>query len=614
MKENTEDLLLKKETGKATLFAETCALILLFLLPLKFGAIIGLPSVTMIYWRELFPIIISPWPSTLFPIASAFLLLVTLFCIPRKPFCSKRDFFALIWAVIAGFSPLGTFAEGVIVNYPMHMIPYCFGLGAFSLAFALLLDQRPGFRKAVLAVIALSAVFSLYSAMSQSLSGFEMTMKQVEKLEAESGVQFHPNMLGRLKEQRVSADFSACNAYAGYLLLAVPVLLAFLWKLGGKVHPPMVSRLVFTIPAVGISSYVLYRTGSRGAMLSAALICIAVLLIMRISWKWKRIFLWCLPFGAAAFAAMIAFGRGAGSIIFRLDYDWAAIRMMLAHPLLGTGWGGFVRHYLILKLLLNDEAPNSPHNLPLTIGSQIGLLPFLLALLAVLMMFEFCRRYLRNYTLKEALSDDRIIRTSAAVGLAAWTLHSLMEVNFETPGSMASALAVMFAVMSFPENTLPDPQTFSAPRLWKLTMIFLSSLMIFSAAFTASYLVRFELAFERLNSLTDTRFMTEEQRAFPPDPAIVLQASAECDRISALSPYQTMVLNTYFLGRGEPDKAEFYLDESIRRAPSFSSLYYRKYRMLKDIPSRRADAEKAIRTARKLSPMNPEFQENKDAR
>ena len=604
----------QEKGGKTVIIAEICALILLFLLPLKFGAIIGLPAVTMIYWRELFPIIISPWPSTLFPLAAAFLLLVTLFCVPGKPFCSKLDRFALIWALIAGFSPLGTFAEGVIVNYPMHMIPYCFGLGAFSLAFARLLDRRPEFGKMILAVVAISAVFSLYSAMSQALSGFAMTMEQVKKLESESGVQFHPNMLVRLKEQRVSADFSACNAYAGYLLLAVPILLGALWKLGGKVQPPILSRLIFTIPVLGISTYVLYRTGSRGAFLSAIIICLAVLLIMRIPKKWKRLILCFLPIGAGAFAAMIALGRGAGSIIFRLDYDWAALRMMLEHPLTGTGWGGFVRHYLIMKLLINDEAPNSPHNLPLTIGSQIGVIPFLLAVLAIVIMFAVCWKYLKNYTVKEALNDDRIIQTAAAVGLAAWTLHTMMEVNFETPGSMASALAVTFAIMNFPENMVPEPQKYTAPHLWKISMILLSLTLIFCASLTALYLVRFELAFEHLNNLTDTRFMTEEQRAFPPDPALVLKASEECDRISAQSPYQTMVLNTYFIGRGDLEKAEHYLNESIRRAPSFSSLYYRKYRMLKEIPSRRADAEKAIQTARKLSPMNPNFQENIDAR
>lgn len=597
---------------KLRIVAETCALVLIFLLPLKFGAIIGLPAVTMIYWRELFPIVISPWPSTFFPIASSFLLLTVLLCVPKKPFCSKGDRFALIWAVLAGFSPLGTFAEGVIVNYPMHMIPYCFGLGAFAIAMALLTDHRPGFRKQILTAAAAAAVFSLYSAMTQALSGFDMTMEQVKKLEAESGVKFHPNMLVRLKEQRVSADFSACNAYAGYLLLAVPILLGFLWKLGSKVSPPLLSRLVFTVPAFGVSAYVLYRTGSRGAFLSAAVIVFASLLVMRNPSKMKRILLWILPFGAGAFALMIAFGRGAGSIIFRLDYNWAALRMMFAHPLLGTGWGGFVRHYLVLKQLFNNEAPNSPHNLPLTVGSQTGLIPFLLALFAVVIMFEICRKYLKNYTVREALNDERIVRTAAAFGLAACTLHSLMEVNFETPGLMASVLAVSFAVFSFPENAAPEPDSPSAPRLWKLFVLALSFLLIFCASLTSWNLIRFELAFEHLNNLTDVRFMSEEQRAFPPDPAVVLKAAEECDRISARSPYQTMVLNTYFLEHGDLEKAEYYLNESIRRAPFFSSLYYRKYRMLNAIPSRKTDAEKAIRRARELSPMNPDFQDGAD--
>jgi len=609
MKNDTAAYRVYSRGGRLLFVAETFAMLLLFLLPLKFGAIIGLPAVTMIYWRELFPLAISPWPSTLFPPVAALLLLTTIFCVPKTHYCTRRDAFAMLWALIAGLSPLGAFAAGVIVNYPMHMIPYCFGLAAFSMAFAILLDSHPRFGVRVLGVIAAASVFSLYSAVVQSVSGFEMTLEQVKKLETESGVRFHPNMLTRLKEQRVSADFSACNAYAGYLLLVIPILLSALWRLGGAVHPPKVSRIIFTVPVFCVSMYILCQTGSRGALLSGGAMLFACLLCLKLPPKWKHTLLGLIPLGVGAFVLVLALGRGAKSMIFRFDYDWAAFRMMLEHPFFGTGWGGFVRHYLKMKLLVNNEAPNSPHNLMLTIGSQLGVPAFLLSVLIVAAMFAVCWHFLKHYSLKESLTDPLILRTGAVFGLAAWTFHSMMEVSFETPGSMATAIAVTIAVMTFPENMRKEPETSVSPFLWKATLILVSLVLILCTLFAGMHLVRFELAFEQLNNLTDTRFMTEEQRSFPPDPALVLKAAEDCDRIASRSPYQMMTLSSYFLGRGDRENAEKYLDEAIRRAPAFDGLYFRKYRMLKEDPARAADAEKALETARKLSPMNPDYKE-----
>ena len=39
--------------GRFVFIAETLAVLFVFLLPLKFGAVIGIPDITMIYWREL---------------------------------------------------------------------------------------------------------------------------------------------------------------------------------------------------------------------------------------------------------------------------------------------------------------------------------------------------------------------------------------------------------------------------------------------------------------------------------------------------------------------------------------------------------------------------------
>ena len=171
-------------SGRFVFIAETLAMLFVFLLPLKFGSVIGIPDITMIYWRELFPLIISPWPSTLLPVFASLLLIVTLICVPKSPRCTPNGILALLWLAFAGAGTLGAFAEGVIVNYPMHMIPYGFGLAASAMAFAILLDNRPAFASGLCGATALALVFSLYSGLSQYFSGFEQTMERIQEMEA----------------------------------------------------------------------------------------------------------------------------------------------------------------------------------------------------------------------------------------------------------------------------------------------------------------------------------------------------------------------------------------------------------------------------------------------
>lgn len=292
--------------GRLSFIAEAFAVLLLFLLPLKFGAIVGIPAITMIYWRELFPLVISPWPSTLFPFCSAALLLVTLLCVPMPSSCSRKGGYAFFWLILAGLSTLGAFGADVVVNYPMHMIPYCFGLAAFAMSIMLLLEHRPGFADRIFGAVAAAGVFSLYSAVTQYFQGFDMTLEQVKQLEAAYGVQYQQNLKNRLMEQRISADFSACNAYAGYLLLMIPVLLGTLWKLGRNVTPPLLSRLLFTVPFFLVSMFVLVKTGSRGAVLAGGAMLILCLLCLKLPRKVRYGLLAMIPVGIGAFALMLA--------------------------------------------------------------------------------------------------------------------------------------------------------------------------------------------------------------------------------------------------------------------------------------------------------------------
>lgn len=591
--------------GRFVFIAETLAVLFVFLLPLKFGAVIGIPDITMIYWRELFPLVISPWPSTLLPAFAAVLLAVTLICVPKSPRCTSKGTLALLWLAFAGAGTFGAFAPGVVVNYPMHMIPYGFGLAATAMAFAILLDNRPAFASKLFGATALALFFSLWSALSQYFSGFEQTMEQVQKMEAE-GMRFHDNMKTRLSEQRISADFSACNAYAGYLLLAVPVLLAWLWKAGGRVNPPLASRLFFTIPAALISAFVLIKTGSRGAVFAAGLAVILCLLALKLPRKMRWGVLALIPAGAGAFALMLALGRGAKSMIFRFDYFQAAFRMMLESPLTGQGWGGFFQRYLVLKLLENDEAPKSPHNLLLTPGSQAGVLAFLLITAIAVLAAWFCIRYFRRHELRDFLSDELIMQSAAVFGLAAWGIHSMLEVSYETPASMALAIVFGAIVCSLKENSPEKPPAAAHPRIWKTAFVLSSVCIILCALLTSKLLIQFELAFEELTNLQDPRFSPTKTVA-PPD--AVLNAAKRCDEIAPRSPFQCKSVSTYFAMLREWELAEKFLDEAIRRAPGMAALHYQRYRLLLRDPSRAAEALQSLETARRLSPHNPRYKE-----
>ena len=610
--------------GRFVFVAEAFAVLLLFLLPLKFGAIVGIPAITMIYWRELFPLVISPWPSTLFPFFAAALLLVTVLCVPLPASCSRRGWYALFWLVLAGLSPLGAFGPDVVVNYPMHMIPYCFGLAAFAMSIMLILENRPSFANRIFGALAAAGVFSLYSAVTQYFQGFDMTLDQVRQMEAAYGVQFHGNLKSRLMEQRISADFSACNAYAGYLLLMVPVLLGTLWKLGSHVTPPLLSRLLFTVPVLFVSLFVLVKTGSRGAVLAGGTMLILCFLCLHLPRKVRYGLLALIPVGIGAFALMLALGRGVKSMIFRFDYFQAAFRMMLESPLAGKGWGGFLQHYLTMKYLVNDEAPNSPHNFVLTVGSQLGVAAFLVSVVLVLFALYGCYRYLRRYDLKEAFSDDSVAGTAAVYGLAAWTFHAMMEVSFETPGSMAPAIAVCLAVFSLKGNLPPVPDSASAvkipeaeagsvtgpsghPRIWKSVFLLSSTVLMICSLTTDLRLIRFELAFEQLNNRLDPRYLDPAERKAPPSPEEVLQAMRVCDELEPDSPFQAIAVMNYFAALRDPVNEERFLDISLKRAPNLSSLHFRRYRLLRGDPARSAEASAALETARRLSPMNPKY-------
>ena len=585
---------------------KTFLLLLTFLLPLKFGSPVGVPEMPMAYWTDPVGILVASWPVLLFPFLAAVSLALAILCLPHpeKP-SAELQVYSWLWILMA-VSTLPGWIRCTTWDFAAQNTAHVLGMLCWALALIRTLEYDRDFGRCLAAVMITSLVFSVYSAFNQYLTGFEDTLKFIQEKEAKSGMRLVGDKFGiRLRESRVSGDFSVCNAYAGYLVMIFPLLLSKLWDLGERVTPPLPAKLVLTLPCLGVFLFLLKETGSRGGMLALLGGGFLVLPCLKLARKWK-ILLWSLvPCGLAAFWLLVRFGRGFNSMLIRFDYFQAALRMMLIRPFTGAGWGEFLNDYLILKDVVNDEAPHSPHNFILTLGSQCGVGAFLLSALLLAVPLIAALIALSRRCGKE--SPNRAAGEIAMVwGLGGWTIHSMLDLDYETAGSWG--LAIVLSVMILSKTELPLPNRLQAALTD--TTIFRPVSLLFSAAAAGITLVflppviKAEMSFDALNSMIDPRFAADPSSSLRIQPAVMRDALAKCD---PRSPFPYASASHYFRAQGPyytADALEM-LDKAIALTPKRSAYYFRKYQILKDFPSRKAEADAALNKAREFSPKNP---------
>ncbi|MBQ9336801.1 MAG: O-antigen ligase family protein [Lentisphaeria bacterium] len=580
-------------------------LALTFLLPLKFGSTVAVPEMPMTYWTGSVAILIASWPVMLFSLFAAFGLgLTILFTPPAEQPDRGLRLYGWLWALTAA-ATLPGWLHSTTWDFAAQNTVHLLGMLCWALAVIRMLESDPAFSRRLVWTMIAGLVFSAYSAFNQYLTGFDDTLKYIKDKEAKTGVRILEGQFAtRLRETRVSGDFAVCNSYAGYLVLVCPLLLAQLWKLGGKVKPPLPARLILTVPVAGFFLFLLKETGSRGGALAVLAGGFLILPCLKLARKWK-ILLWSMvPAGLAAFTLLVKFGRGFNSMLIRFDYFQAAVRMMLLRPLTGAGWGEFLNDYLILKDVVNDEAPHSPHNFILTLGAQCGL-PALLLSALLLALPLIAALLLLSRRCREESQEQPVLEGALVWGLGGWTFHSMMELNYETVGSLG--LAVVLAAVALHAGPLPGserlPERLFGSRPARLVFLLLCVTAMGAALLYVPPVVRAEMAFDRLHSMTDPRFASEGVQA---DPETVRRALSECD---PRSPFPFAEVSSYYLARGayHVGDALAMLDRAIERTPKRSAYHYRRYRICSMLPGREAEAEAALQKARELSPKNPQY-------
>ncbi len=598
----------RKEGGALQFVAEAFALLLSFLMPLKLGTLSGVPEMPMAYWSDPVAIIISAWPPTLIaPLGAALLAL----CICLSPWTELKGvwlrIFALLWMALAAVSLLG-FVNCSTWDFALHAVAHCFGIACYAAALCLLLERRPDFMKALFGALLIGMAFSLLSGLYQYFEGFEATRKFAYEQELKSGVEFlRGQFKTRLEETRVSADFTLCNVFAGYLILVGPLLLSWLWTFAGKIEPAKISRPLLGLPVLGVLLFLLAKTGSRTALLSLIVAAFVLSIALPLAKRYRYAALGAIPFLLAGFAILVKSGRGFGSMTFRFDYYLAALKMMISEPLSGVGWGGFFHDYMRLKLLVNDEAPHTPHNFALLMGSQCGVLGLLLALaLLALPITLGCaaswRRAKANGGIRVGLDEILLF------GYCAWALHTLNEVDFETPGLTCVAIAIGSSIICRAGIWGVDAKSaaWKMEKPLRVAFTLLSAGILVGALLFGRTLLESDIAYANLQSHTDFRFMTRDEIE-KLDPGKASEAFRRCLELSPKSPFPYAAMADYYIGLRRLDDAVPLLREAIARSPKRASFHFKLFTILRLNPSTWDEAAEELRKARTLFPGNPAY-------
>ena len=597
---------------------ECFAWLLTVLLPIKFASFVSAPEAGALYWTDPVSLVVISWPLPVFMMAAPILLLLALWSglMRRVTLCPPLVKYGALWCILSGVSVLGL-VNASCSGYAPQMIAHTFSLACYAMSLAILLSVRREFAKSLTGALVLGGVLSLASGMYQYWCGFDALREHVEARAAASGhTVVNENMAIRIGEARIQADFNSCNVYGAYLAALLPFLTVLFWRFGNeRVTPPKLSRRLFGGLVFAVTAFLLVKTDSRGAVFSLLAACAAVFFFSGLPRKWKIAGAAVLFAGAAGLAAMFAFGRGALSIFVRFDYVQSAARMMLDHPLAGTGWGDFLHDHMIFRLWRDKEAAHSPHNMVMLFGSQCGVAGFLTAL-AILAypVVEACRQIRRT----DWRSSKDFFALVPAFSCLVLSVGTLLDIGFET--TAYSGVLIAFSLLVLMRDA-PQSEPFVCRRTSHCAAAALTLLFVLISLIVSQHYFRAEKAFSLLVSELNPEYSFEHQD----EPGYV----APFNRVQTLlreaviaepvSPFPWDAAADYMTRSGRFKEAMTCIDRAIELDPLQYAHYVKRARIrfARDLMLRNAmgvagasatpEESRDLATARRLAPKNPEL-------
>lgn len=569
-----------------------------FLLPLKFSSIVGIPEATSMFPDELVAYLVITWPVFLFPFISGILLILALIAFPFKTVSFGNDkslIVASLWVLVAFASILGV-VNATVWDFVIMQITHLFGLAAYVLTIYLFLKNVPKARTMLIFSILTGLVISVYLGLEQYFVGFAEMREYITEQEKITGVASNGVLKARIFDDRLNAPFTSSNSLAGYLLLTIPLCLVMLWKLCAKVEPPKTARLIFIPIVMACLFFVFFATRARGAFLSLILAGGVFIVFFPVKkWlRWSIIVITPLVI-IAGILYIYKFGRGFNSMQVRLDYIWVSLKLLFKHPFVGTGWGDFFYDYMKIKIGLTKEAPHTPHNLFLALGGQAGILALLASIGAL-----FYPLWLGAKKVRSLIAEHNYMQEDVALlfGLVAFLFHSMMDINLQVPGIIASAAAVtlLIAMPAAGESKIPKAKL---PR--RIITCFIALIIATGAIAGGWHLLSSEYVFSKL---TDTCALIRKNTNVSPDDVFKKLEAAVKARPYSPFPYSTA--GAFYMATRRFDQAESCYKKALELAPDCAAFYFRLF-SIQNMQGRNEEAKKNLKKARELFPNNPTY-------
>lgn len=575
----------------------TDSLLLIFtvLLPLKFTHALGIPAVPASYWGDFFSLIHTGWSPHIFALVSGCLLTVSVL---QDGFRRKQSSMQLTLWMLLAFTSLAGCVRASALEYVRQTLDVIFGLACFAGTVFLAIRRDETFAEKLKVAMAAGVVLCAISGWNQIAGSMEDVREYVKEKQLDSA--FSDAMNRQIASNRIYGTFQLSNTYAGYLAAFLPLLVWLVVRWAGKhVKPERPAQWLLGIISGAMILVPMIMTGSRGAILSLTAGLFTVLFLVGNSRQRKYLAAGGV-FAAAGITLLIIFWRGAESLIFRLDYDFAALKMMLEHPFTGTGWGDFFHEYPAKKLLINDETPHSPHNLVLFFGSQSGLMGFLLAAaLPLWPLYRGIKALLERKKEDNGMWTERTVRLGIlTASMMILTIDAMLEVGIESP-AYATAL-ILFSSLIFAETGIPELTPF---RHWKLPPVRHAALAVVAigTAAAAGYEICREKAFSELYETVYPQFSRNAELKAP-HPQLVLQKYRNAPQDS---PFVHLTMAAYLEMTGNDQSAIKTVEKAIILAPEDISAHRRRHRLLKKINADSGDVRKELNWILNADPNNP---------
>ena len=456
--------------------ADILLLATVFIAPLKLGGML-LPGVPGVFPTNVLELVIQIAPPMAFALLAALLLIVQLaaYAVPENFTLKNPQIKLLLLWLILPLTALIGFINASSLESAVVEFEYTLALAAFAASAALNLTANGKIMQdKLLNTMVWSTMLTALLGANQYFFGFDEMKEYIELQEKVYHVKITPEIKARALDVRTYATFTFASALAAMFCLTGALSVVKAYFAGERVEPARVSRSLFGGVTLLLVGGIFLTTKGRSAFL-AMIVAAAVCGFVKL--KSARIKLLVAVAGAICIIAGAFYihyaGRGFGSMTERVGYLKSCAEMFCNHPLLGDGWGDFTFHHAVNKSFGNEELAKDPHNFVAAFASQTGVIG---GIIALLMLF-----YPLWLSGRKAGKNNDLVQLSIFAGLSAFSLHILMDLDWQVPALMIwYAVLAMIAVAEF-EGEKAAATTAVGKKIWCSALVLLALIALLGA-------------------------------------------------------------------------------------------------------------------------------------